>query len=542
MRKLSRALTGAAMVFALAASAVPAAAEDDVLFEVTDERVQTASGLAADRDRQMYWTVNSTDADRAFALRSDGSVEGTVRFGQAMVDAQAVYYIGSRLYIADIGDADGERDTIAVHRYTEPHPVGQQPETIRTFEMHYSDGQGRDARAMLVGDDGQLFVITHEAEGEIWATQGPPSSGVNNELVQVGDAPAWVTDAVFLGDGRIATRSYTSIDILDAGTYQVAARAPAPWQEQGEAMALSLDRQSLILGSSGSEQPVLRVPIPDDLLDVPEPGSSPPPSPEPTPTPTAEPTEEVEEAPEADDRAGGERTGTMMAVLGAGLLALVSAAVVFFAGSRRPRPAEAGTAVDAQRVSVTEETPDEAGSAVAGAERVVSEPSVESPRDEDEPEVSAAPDDAPLPVTGATAGPASPPAEVLDVPEQPAEDNPFGVPAAPAAPASGVPPVPPAAVPPVSPPPVAAPAPVVAPPPGPLPRRALPPQDDTPADAPPRRSFTISEGDGDVPVRPRPKRASIVEPEHAVDDEGTWVRPRRSAEEQAADLKWLNRG
>ncbi|MGJ3508758.1 hypothetical protein [Enemella sp. A6] len=610
MRKLRRALSGAVMLLALVLFAVPAAAEDDVIFEVTDERVQKASGLAADRDRQMYWTVNSgPDSDRAMALRSDGSVEGTVRFGRTMEDPQGVYYIGSRLYIADIGDKDGTRDSIAVYRYANPQPVGRQPEDVRTFEMSYSDGERRDARAMLVGDDGQLFVITHAAKGEVWATNGPPRSGINNELTKVGDAPAWVTDAVFLDDGRIATRSYTSIEILDSGTYQVAARAPAPWQQQGEALALSLDRQSLILGSSGQKQPVVRVAIPDDLKEAPAPGPTPPASPKPDPKPqTPEPTENAEDAPPADDRDGGERTGTMVAVLAAGVLALASAGVVYFIGAGRRAPAAAGPAeepiepAEPEPIEPVHESPFPEP-APAAAESPFPEPEPASPFVAQEPAEPARPLIAdPAQVEQARplfADPepdyTPPPVEQLDLPSQPAAESPFREPTAapdpllpdpsapgpampgppmpaapmprapmpsapmPAAPVPGPPAsdapvgpppthtppataVPPAAVPPTQVPPATA-VPPAAMEPEPVPRRAILPEDDAPLPtAEPRRSFTISEGEPDVPVRPRPRRASVVEPDHAIDSEGTWVRPRRSAEEQAADLKWLNRG
>lgn len=515
MRKY-RVMGAALAAAALGAVLIPTAAADtDVVFTMSDERIQRASGLAADRDRGLYWTVNAgSESDRALAMRPDGTVEGTVRFGEFLTDPQAVYYIGSRLYIADIGDVDEERESIAVHRYTEPNPVGAQPEVIRTFELVYDDGQARDARAMLVGNSGQLFVITHAEEGEIWATNDAPTGSAPNRLTRVGDAPGWVTDALFMPDGRIVTRSYTSIEVIDQGSYEVIARAPAPFQDQGEAMSLSLDRSTLLLGSTGSNQDVLQVSVPSSMADVPDPVPSPPASPEPTPDPepTPEPSEEEADEPVVNESVGAERTGTTVAIVAAAILAVGSGLVVYFSGGRR---------------TVDEPLRRPQRAAVAPPPDPTPAPAAESWLPElDEPEpVVQLPVPPPLIAPESPIDPAAPPQQLIS-----AGDDPFARPSAAqasVAESSGRQPQGTEAA--------GAPAQgsqsAVAPPPRTQPQETRP-----------RRSITISEDqDRPVPARRAHERPRPAAAEYGFDEQGTWVRPTRTAEEAADDLRWLNR-
>ena len=111
-RRLGLLLLG---VVLLAIVPTVAASEDTIAFTIKDARITESSGLAADPRGNLYWTVNdSGDRGVAYGIGLDGTVQGTLNFRAQPEDVEAVAVSGDQLYVADIGDNNGERSYVRV--------------------------------------------------------------------------------------------------------------------------------------------------------------------------------------------------------------------------------------------------------------------------------------------------------------------------------------------------------------------------------------------------------------------------------------------
>ena len=143
--------------------------------------------------------------------------------------------------------------------------------SYRAYDFSYPDGP-HDAEAMLVDGRGRFYFVTKEVRGGIYRAPVNPSRTGVNELRRVGNAPAFVTDGTFLPDGeQIALRTYVSVEMLDADSYEVVAQAPLPLQPQGESITMDLDGDHLLVGSEGIRSKVYRIPVPTSDRGYPQP-------------------------------------------------------------------------------------------------------------------------------------------------------------------------------------------------------------------------------------------------------------------------------
>lgn len=322
------ALVGA---FLLTCSPIAARAADEVEFTITTREITESSGLARDTTNGHYWTVNdSGDGGTVYGIDPDGGLRGTLDFRAQPVDVEAVAVDNDRLYVADIGDNQAQRAFVTVYFFDDP-VADDSIRSYRALDFSYPDGP-HDAESLLVDPTGRLYIVTKEAKGGVYAAPNDPRRQGVNPLERVGDAPAYVTDGVFLPDGAgIALRTYTSVEVVDATSYAVTARAATPRQPQGESIAVSLDGTSLLLGSEGKKSKVFRVEIPTAVNEVPEASASPPPSASASPSSSA--TRASSDAPtsrdaEEDPNAGRSRAGTFLALGLAAMVAVVAGVVV----------------------------------------------------------------------------------------------------------------------------------------------------------------------------------------------------------------------
>ena len=294
-----------------------AGAEDTVVFTIKDARITESSGLAVDPDANLYWTVNdSGDRGVAYGIGLDGEVQGTLNFRSQPQDVEAVAIHEDRLYIADIGDNDRQRDSVTVYFFKNPRANGLTV-TYYAYDFQYPDGP-HNAEALLVDDTGRLFIVTKGRKGAIYEAPLRPRRQDTNELERVGAAPSNVTDGTFLPGGeRIALLTYTSVEVIDANSYEVVTSAPIPDQPQAESLTLSLDEQSLLVGSEGKKSKVYSVPVPSEA------------TPTPTPDPGAAPDSETD-VPEQAANSLQSQEGTLLAIGVAAFVALVAGAVVVF--------------------------------------------------------------------------------------------------------------------------------------------------------------------------------------------------------------------
>jgi hypothetical protein len=314
-----------------------AGAADKVAFVITDSRITESSGLARNASHDGYWTVNdSGDGGVVYALNDKGKVTGSFRYAASPTDVEALAVYGKRLYVADIGDNKEKRDFITVYYFTNP-PTDGSTVKFRSYDFAYPDG-AHDAETLLVDGAGRLYIVTKGKKGAIYAAPGLPSRTALNRLVKIGSAPAYITDGVFLPDNsRIALRTYVSVIMLDAISYQTVARAPAPAQPQGETIALTQDGRQLLLGSEGNPSTTYVVPVPTEKEKVPKAKSTPPADASASPSPTSSASSDDtagDDTGSEDNAANPNRQGTLLALGLAGFVAVVAGVVV--AVVRRP--------------------------------------------------------------------------------------------------------------------------------------------------------------------------------------------------------------
>jgi hypothetical protein len=235
---------------------------------VDDPRLGELSGMVVDEGG--LWAV-SDGGRRVQVHRIDRSNCRVIDTRTSDVDPYDVEDLAigpdGALWVADLGDNDRRRDTVAV-------VVLPERGDARLHRLTYPDGP-HDAEALLVDAHGRPFVITKEVgrPAGLYRTAEPPRGEGPTPLLPVGDIalPAsdtlggpvggigsrLVTGAALSADGRVAAvRTYTDAWLFPvSGGDLVAAfnlspvRIPLPDEPQGEAIAFEPDGTLL----SGSE-------------------------------------------------------------------------------------------------------------------------------------------------------------------------------------------------------------------------------------------------------------------------------------------------
>jgi hypothetical protein len=319
MARIQRALSGAVALAAavILAGLLPswAFAQTTVAFTIKDRRVSSPSGLARDVNAGLYWTANESGARGvAYGLTASGAVRGTLNYRGNPVDVEGLAVVDDTLYVGDIGDRTRRRSFVTVYRFDNPRATGLTV-TYRSYDFKFRDGP-QNAETLLVTDSGRILLVTKGKDAAIYSGPRQPSRQVVNRLTKVADAPADITDGVFLPGGKqIALLSHKAAYVLDASSYETVASAELPTQPKGKSLGVSLDGKSLLLGTEGPNAKVYSVPVPTKA----------------TPTPSATPSETDGAAEEA---AGMGRTGTFLAL---GLAAAVAVVAGVVAGVIRDR-------------------------------------------------------------------------------------------------------------------------------------------------------------------------------------------------------------
>ncbi len=227
------------------------------------DEVRESSGLALSRVRpNILWTHNDRGNEpEIFALATDGGLVQTVRVAAPATDwedlAVAPCRGGACLLIADIGDNDGDRKEIAIHRIPEPGADARETAPAETLRARFPDG-ARDAEALFSLPSGDLFIVTKGRGTEIalYRFRAPQDAGRVTELERVRELfprPEGnrdrVTAAAATPDGRrVGIRTYRRLYLYDTeslvsgGELTPTVVDLAPLQEdQGEGLALADD-------------------------------------------------------------------------------------------------------------------------------------------------------------------------------------------------------------------------------------------------------------------------------------------------------------
>jgi len=269
-------------------SGTPAPAIDRV---VTDPRITEASGLVSSvRHAGVVWThQDSGHPAQVFAVDPRGATVAVVSLrGVQPTDWESMAMTrdgGGRWLLAmgDIGDNAARRPEVRVLLVREPNVLRDVRLRVqRTLRLRYPQGAA-DAETLVADPRTQrLYVVTKGLlGGEMYAV--PPQAWPGGtdataqsrvwplELVARVDMSA-VTDGAFLPDGRLVLRNYGSLTVFDdpakaaGGTLVPQSTLVLPEEPQGESVALGPGGTSLLVGSEGARQPLMRLALPSPVV------------------------------------------------------------------------------------------------------------------------------------------------------------------------------------------------------------------------------------------------------------------------------------
>jgi hypothetical protein len=267
------------------------AAQADDAPTVGTEDLTEVSGIALSRQSEgVLWAHNdSGGAAEVFAVGLDGADRGRVAIeGVEAFDWEDMALApgpdgADRLYLGDIGDNNGARDEIVVHRLAEPPvpPAGIAAGTTAGAEpltLTYADGP-RDAETLLADPStGDLLVVSKQWDGGavgVYRVPAEATPGTPVAMERVGDVPALAGEMVTGGDvspdgSLVALRTYFGVQVWDRGAGQTVADAlagepcdaPAPFEVQGEALAFTPDGRGYVTIAEGASPRVNRFHLP----------------------------------------------------------------------------------------------------------------------------------------------------------------------------------------------------------------------------------------------------------------------------------------
>jgi hypothetical protein len=225
---------------------------------VADSRLAELSGLAADGQLR-YAVADGGRRLQVVVLRRDCTVQRVITAAVDPFDVEDLALaLDGTLWLADIGDNDRRRQTIALHELT---PAG----ATRLHRLTYPDGP-HDAEALLLDRQGRPHVITKETLGGsgVYRAVGPLATPGPSALERVATVslartnttggPAGsigsmlITGGASTADGNVvALRTYTDAYLFPVAGDLVTAlrqqpvRIPLPGEPQGEAIAFEPD-------------------------------------------------------------------------------------------------------------------------------------------------------------------------------------------------------------------------------------------------------------------------------------------------------------
>jgi len=248
---------------------------------ITDDRLVELSGLTATEDGFVVVNDSSTESSREgiFFLDRQCEVVNTQAYsgsGPRDPEDTGLAPNGKALFIADVGDNDRSRNTVAL--WTMPVD-GSEPAALH--RLTYPDGK-HDAEALLFDGEGTPIIVTRESgKAGLYSPSGPlqadTAEGVS--MVKRGEvkwpktttsnvmgplAQLVITGGATAPDGsKVVLRTYADAfewdvangDVVGALTRGRPRSTPLPGEPRGEAITYSPDGSSFFTVSEVAEQP-----------------------------------------------------------------------------------------------------------------------------------------------------------------------------------------------------------------------------------------------------------------------------------------------
>jgi hypothetical protein len=242
--------------------------------KIADSKLTALSGMVATKNGFVVVNdgVPQQSGRKIFFLDAKCKVVETVSFsGDGPLDTEdmALSPDGEKLFIADTGDNDKDRNTVAL--WSMPADGSKEPVIHR---LSYPDDDKHDAEALLVGADGTPIIVTKETSkvsgvyvptGPLKTknTEGVPMRKAGEVTVPASTTPAsgvaslgrgLVTGAAMApGGGKVTLRTYTDALEFDVADGDVLAAlknkprvTPLPNEPFGEAISYSADGKNFL--------------------------------------------------------------------------------------------------------------------------------------------------------------------------------------------------------------------------------------------------------------------------------------------------------
>lgn len=244
--------------------------------KMAEKSIGELSGLASDGSK-MYAINDGGTRLTVYVLSKTCKLERSITNKTDPFDVEDMARTqDGAFWLADIGDNDKKRETIALHKLT---PDGK----ATLYRLSYPDG-AHDAEALLMDRNGVPHLVTKEPFGaaQVYRAEGELLSPGPTKLVKVASvdlettetpggptriphsiATILVTGGAVSADGTaVALRTYTDAYLFSAPDGNIAAalgrepvRIPLPNEPQGESIAFEPDG-TLLSGSEGVGQPI----------------------------------------------------------------------------------------------------------------------------------------------------------------------------------------------------------------------------------------------------------------------------------------------
>ncbi len=254
---------------ALLVTSDPPTASPELTFQ--DPSIDESSGLV-DSGSTVLTVNDSGSGPEVFVVdKATGDTVGRTTYTtDEVVDVEALApgRDGS-VWVGDIGDNGARRISVAVYEVPEVGPGDRTVEATR-YDLAYELGP-RDAEALLVHPrTGRLYVVSKGLlGGQVFAAPRTLRTDAVNVLRPVGGAPAMVTDGASFPDGRhVLLRTYSTMAVHDARSWESEVGAELPDQQQGEGIAMLPSGRRVLISTEGKNSDVLSVSLGDELREA----------------------------------------------------------------------------------------------------------------------------------------------------------------------------------------------------------------------------------------------------------------------------------
>lgn len=251
----------------------------DLVSTISDSRIVESSGLAMSvKYPDLAYTMNdSGHKPTVFAIKiSTGQVVGRTEVGDQGVEDTESIQVDSfgHLWLADLGDNQQKRDNVSIIAFNEPGPGNFVISTTLRFPVTIEGGP-TNVEGMLVNPlNDRIFLISKASKkhATLFALQNPLQPNQPNYARDLHKKmPAFVTDATFTSDTRRALVQTKSDEgwIFDTSTWRSMDKFRLPKVQQGESITIEPGEKTFLMGSEGTDSPIIRVPLPPDPRPAP---------------------------------------------------------------------------------------------------------------------------------------------------------------------------------------------------------------------------------------------------------------------------------